>query len=184
MNFGEILSRYEARTGATATRSNLAALIDEAQVEISKRFGDMRREEYYSVEQGEEYDLPSDHLQTEEVRDEDNRKRKDFQVTADGRIGFPVEGDYTLIYTRVPDSIDKENDNATPDVHPIFHGMIVQYCVAKWWEDRSEGIPAEEAKSERMMAEFYRKVDEAAMVLRQRAFNIDPLEVHPIARGY
>lgn len=184
MNFGEILSRYEARTGATATRSNLAALIDEAQVEISKRFGDMRREEYYSVEQGEEYDLPSDHLETSEVRDEDNRLRKDFQITADGRILFPSDGDFTLIYTKVPLPIAKDDNSAEPEVHPIFHSMIVQYCVAKWWEDRSEGIAAEEAKSERMMNEFYRKVDEAAMVLRQRAFNIDPLEVHPIARGY
>jgi hypothetical protein len=184
MNFGEILSRYEARTGATTTRANLAALIDEAQVEISKRFGDIRREEYYSAEKGEEYDLPADHLKTEEVKDENNRRRRDFRVAPDGKISFPVDGDYILIYTRVPDSIDKDDNNAEPDVHPIFHEMIVQYCAAKWWEDRSEGIPAEEAKSERMMREFYRKVDEAALVLRQRAFAVEPLEVHPIARGY
>jgi hypothetical protein len=184
MNFGEILSRYEARTGAPTTRANLAALIDEAQIEIAKRYGTILREEYYSVEKGEEHDLPSDHLQTEEVRDEDNRIRKDFQVTADGKIYFPAEGDYFLIYTKVPEPINRESNDAEPDVHPIFHSMIIQYCIAKWWEDRSEGIPAEEAKSERMMREFYRKVDEAALVLRQRAFANEPLEVHPLARGF
>lgn len=184
MNFGDILTRYEHRTGAPTTRANLSALIDEAQIEIAKRYGERSREEYYSVERGEEYDLPSDHLETEEVRDGDRRVVKDYQVTHDGMIMFPRDGDYTLIYTRMPRPIDREADSSVPDVHPMFHSMIVQYCMAKWWEDHSEGIPAEEAKSERMMQEFYRKVDEAALVLRQRAFANRYIGVHPIARGY
>lgn len=184
MNFGDILTRYESRTGAPVTRSYLSALIDEAQIEIAKRYGERSREEFYSVERGEEYDLPSDHLRTEEVRDGDKRLVSDYQITSDGMIMFPADGDYTLIYTRMPRLINSEDNDSEPDVHSMFHGMIVQYCVAKWWEDHSEGIPAEEAKAERMMNEFYRKVDEAAHVLKQRAFANRRMGIHPIVRGY
>lgn len=184
MNFGQILSRYEARTGAPTTRANLAALIDEAQIEIAKRYGTILREEYYSVEKGEEHSLPSDHLQTEEVRDKDNSISYDYEITPDGSIMFQADGDFVLIYTRVPVLIDSDDNDSVPDVHPLFHSMIVQYCVAKWWEDRSEGIPAEEAKSDRMLREFYQKVDEAAHVLRQRAFTNVYLDVHPMARRF
>ena len=183
MNFGDILSRYENRTGATTTRAELASLIDEAQVEITKRYGKIVREEYYSVEKGEEHDLPSDHLQTEEVRDGDNQIRYDFEITPDGKMIYPSDGDFTLFYTKTPSPIDKDDNDSIPDVHPVFHSMIVQYCVAKWWEDRSEGILAEEAKAEKMLNEFYRKVDETAHVLRQRAFTNVYLGVHPLVRG-
>ncbi|NMD39119.1 MAG: hypothetical protein GYA87_10625 [Christensenellaceae bacterium] len=183
MNFGEILSSYEHRTGATINRAHLANLIDEAQVEIAKRYGKIVRQEYYSVDVGEGYALPLNHLQTEEVRDGNNKLCADYEITPDGKIYFPAEGDYVLVYTTVPDPVDKDNNDSELDVHQMFHGAVVQYCVAKWWEDHSEGIPAEEAKSDKMMNEFYRKIDESAHVLRQRAFGSAYLKIHPIARG-
>lgn len=184
MNFGEILSDYEQRTGAPTNRAYLAGLINEAQVEIAKRYGSVKREEYYSVEKGEEHVLPSDHLQTKEVRDGNNNICTNYEITPDGKIYFPADGDYVLFYAKLPEQIDKDNNDAKPDVHPIFYGMIVQYCVAKWWEDRSEGIPAEEAKADKTLAEFYRKVDEATHILRQRAFSRHQIGIHPMARGY
>jgi len=182
MNFGDILSRYESRTGATTTRAELASLIDEAQAEIAKRYGAIMRQPYIAAIKGEEYDLPPDHLETGEVRDSNKRIRYDYEITPDGKIIFLADGDFDLIYTQMPSPIDKDDNDSVPEVHPIFHSMIVHYCVAKWWEDFSEGIAAEEAKSEKMLNEFYRKVDEAAHVLRQRAFASIYLDVHPIAR--
>ena len=184
MNFGDILSYFKSRTGgANIDRAQVARLVDEAQIEIAKRHGVIVRKGYYSVEKGEGYDLPPDHLQTEEIRDGENQIRFDYEITPDGKIFFYANGDYALIYTRMPRPIDKEDNDAEPDVHPIFHSMIVQYCVARWWEDFAEGIPAEETKARNMLNDFYRKVDEAVLVLRKRPYTNIYLDVHPLVRG-
>ena len=182
LNFGQIKTRYDEVTGTTSVRASLAMHIDDAQIEIAKRYGTIVRHEYADAETGEEYDLPDDHLRTEQIRDEDNELRYDYQITADGKIIFSADGTYFLHYTKVPENIAYEDNDAEPEVHQVFHGMILQYCLSKYWEEQSEGIPAEEAKSQKMLTEFYRKVDEAAHELRKRAYAHEYLDVHPIAR--
>ena len=168
LTFGEIKSRYEGITGAKITREALADRIDDAQVEVAKRYGKVVTHEYEDAEAGEEYDLPSDHLITQMVKDSNGDETFAYTVTPEGKIIFTVAGDYTLQYTKVPDPIDREENDSVPEVHDIFHQAILKFCIARHWEEISEGIPSEEAKAKNLKNDFFRMVDEAAHLLRRR----------------
>ena len=173
-------SRYEAITGETTTLDMMADMINEAMDEIAKRYGPSARVQYIAVK-GVEYALPLDHLETREIRDTDNDPRFDYLITEDGKIIFEADTTYQMIYGRVPAAINHEDNESVPDVHYIFHQMILKYCIARYWEDRDEGIPSEAAKAQRLMNEFFRRVEEAARKLRNRAYQplmIGTMEVY------
>jgi hypothetical protein len=117
-------------------------------------------------ESGTEYDLPDDILERLEVRDEDGVDFFDYQVTEDNIITFFEDGPHKLIYTKIPDSIDKDDPESEPEVNPLFHRAIVKYCIAQYWEDNADGIPGEEQKATKMMAQFYSMVERVAKKLR------------------
>ena len=114
-----------------------------------------------------EEDLPDDFLIVHEVRDLDNMPFFGYQISEDMRILFFRSGLYKLIYTRVPEPIDITDNSAVPEVHAVFHNDILNYCIAKHWEDLGEGIPNEENKANNMKANFYWNVERAAKVLRR-----------------
>jgi len=167
VNFGEFKTRYREITGAEITNATLADYIDDAQVEIAKRYGKIVTKEYNAVA-GEEYDLPSDHLITNMVKN-GTQETFAYTITPEGKISFAADGTYTLQYTKVPDPINREDNEAVPEVHPVFHQAIMKFCIARYWEEISEGIPSEEAKAKNLKNDFFRMVDEASHLLRRRA---------------
>ncbi len=118
---------------------------------------------------GMEYDLPEDILERHEVRDADGVDFFDYQVTEDNIITFFQCGPYKLIYTKIPDPIDKDDPESEPEVNPLFHRAIVKYCIAQYWEDNADGIPGEEQKATKMMAQFYSIIGQVARKLRSNA---------------
>jgi hypothetical protein len=120
-------------------------------------------------EAGMEYDLPEDILERHEVRDADGVDFFDYQVTEDNIITFFTDGPHKLIYTKIPDSIDKDDPESEPEVNPLFHRAIVKYCIAQYWEDNADGIPGEEQKATKMMAQFYSIIGQVARKLRSNA---------------
>ena len=127
-------------------------------------------------ESGVEYDLPDDILERHEVRDEDGVDYFNYQVTEDNKITFFESGHFKLIYTKIPDSIDKDDNEAVPEVNPVFHRAIVKYCIAQYWEAVADGIPGEENKATMLMAKFYNMIDKAAKRLKD-----NPNQQHTIA---
>lgn len=84
---------------------------------------------------GNVYAMPSDLLIRHEMRDKDEKPIFDYQVSEDMQLMFFKDGWYRLIYTPVPGSVNHNEPNSEPDAHPAFHGDIVQYCIAKHWEE-------------------------------------------------
>jgi hypothetical protein len=242
LNFGQIREKYDDITGSTISTGKLAGYIDEAQIEIAKRYGkrvsiwyptaettlsagvdadsviipvvdvlllpeapdsvylglgaDAELISYTATvgntltgvtrgendieeawpagtpvtlepEAGTEYDLPEDCLIVHEVRDVDNVHAFDYQITAENKISFFASSHFKMIYTKIPDLIDKDDNDAVPEVSPLFHPAIVKYCVAQHWEDIAEGIPGEENKATKLMAQFYGMVEDAAKHLKR-----------------
>lgn len=127
-------------------------------------------------ESGVEYDLPDDILERHEVRDEAGVDYFNYQVTEDNKITFFESGQFKLIYTKIPDPIDKDDALAVPEVNPVFHRAIVKYCIAQYWEAVADGIPGEENKATMLMAKFYNMIDKAAKRLKD-----NPNQQHTIA---
>ncbi len=115
---------------------------------------------------GAEYHLPADILKRHEVRDGGGVDHFNYQITEDNKITFFNSGPHRLIYTKIPEPINKDDNNAVPEVNPVFHRAIVKYCIAQYWEDNADGIAGEENKASKLMAMFYNMVERAARELR------------------
>jgi hypothetical protein len=114
-----------------------------------------------------EYDLPADIMTLHEVRNNRNKPVFKRHATADGKIAVFEPGMYYIIYTRVPERIDHEDDNAELEIHPVFHNDIITFCLAKYWQSIAEGIPGEEQKAQMLMGEFTRSVEMSAKHLNR-----------------
>lgn len=177
LTFDLIKERYLSIIGDThISNGDLANRIDEAQIIISKYFGKIVSHNYLATKDLE-YDLPVDHLKTEEVRDSSKNRYRDYVINEEGKIIFSEDGQFTLYYTKVPLPINPNVKNAAIEVHDVFQHAIIRYCVYRHWEERSEGIPAEEAKAERILQRFYRQVEHGTMVLRKRTHDPEYLQI-------
>ena len=115
-----------------------------------------------------EYPLPSNLIEIHEVRDTSNTPNFGYQVSADmGGITFFNNGMFYIAYTASPSPINHTNNGSVPEVHPLFHPYIVQFCLAKYWEDIAEGIPNEENKAVMLMRDFTRGIEKAAKKLNR-----------------
>ncbi len=243
LTFGQMRERYESYIGENVDAVVLGNLIDEAQIEVSKRFGarvhawyprpivyttqeisatdvlipldnvnmvpvppgklslglgEMTETVFYDsltldslsdVVRGEdetvariwpvetplsrlpfagiEHDLPDDCLEIHEVRDINDLPVFGYQVNAQMKMRFFADGFHKLIYTKVPEPINYEDNGAVPEVHPIFHGDLIVYCIAKHWEEVAEGIAGEENKAMSLMAQFVRKIEDSSRILKR-----------------
>lgn len=177
LTFNQLRERYEITIGEPVPAAAFAQRVDDAVIEIAKLHG-VRAGHDYPDNAGVEQDLPTDLLVIHEVTDDNHIPIVEYRVTAEDTIIIYLEGEHRLIYTRVPDPIDYDNpDSAEPDIHPIFHNNIIAYCVAKHWEEISEAIPEEEGKAQSLLAQFFKKVEDSALVLGR-----NPNQLHQI--GY
>lgn len=116
---------------------------------------------------GIEHTLPDDCLEVHEIRDVDDMPVFGYQINQAMKMRLFNDGYHKLIYTKVPDPINYEDNGAVPEVHPVFHSDLIVYAIAKHWEMLAEGIAGEENKAMSLMAQFVRKVEESARMLKR-----------------
>lgn len=121
------------------------------------------------AEAGIEMDLPSNVLELHEVRDTNLMPTFAYQVTEDNKITFFQDGFYRIIYTRSPVPIDWKDVSSMPEVHEAFHNDIIQYCIARHWQELAEGIQGEEQKALTLLTIFERSINATARLLRRNA---------------
>lgn len=150
---------------------DLIAWIDEAQLEISKYYGNIVEHEVGEVKEWEGYELPDDFLYVSEVINNDNRSRYVFYQISDTeppKIFFDRKGDYTIHYHRIPDTLPRDNNDAELEINKIFRDAVVTYCLFKYWQRESEGTAEESNYANYYMEEFYTKLDGCLQALRFR----------------
>ena len=114
-----------------------------------------------------EHDLPQDILTLHEVRDLNNKPIFEYHVTPNGLISVFSETQYYIVYTRVPEPIDYNDNDAEPEVHTVFHNDIIMFCLSRYWQSIAEAIPSEENKAQLLLNEFTRSVELAAKHLKR-----------------
>lgn len=169
LKFSEIKQMYEDNIELEVDARKLAGWIYLSEVEIAKAYGPIG-ETSFTAKADVHYNLPADHIATAKVRDEDGGICFDYEIDEYGRIKFGGDGNYVMLYHKLPGMIDYNNENTSPACHGLFHAAIVQFCIGKYWETKSEGIASEVKIAGNYYQEFYRQINEGAVLLKRRAF--------------
>ena len=148
--------------------------LDEAQLEISKYYGNIVEYHIGEVKEWEGHELPDDFLYVSEVINGYDKSRYVFYQISDTeppKIFFDRKGDYTVHYHRIPDTLPRDNDDAELEVNKIFRDAIISYCLFKYWqrEEQQQGRTQRGTpKSQEYLDEFYTKLDGCLQALRFR----------------
>ena len=145
--------------------------IDEAQMEIAKLHSKVKKEEVGEIEKWEPHELPSDFLRVSEVRDNYDKSRYVYHEIADvdpPEILFNQDGNYTVYYYKIPQKLDKGNNQAELDVHDVFRDAVTSYCLYKYWSRESEGTPNESQYANQYFQDFQNKIHSAMQILNMR----------------
>lgn len=170
LTFAQIKQMYEDDIGLSMDARKLAGWVYLAEIEIAKLYGAVTEKSYTSSNANTWYDLPLDHIATAEVRDSEGDYYQDYEIDTYGRVRFDDDGDYTMLYHKIPAMIDYTDENACPSCHGLFHASIVQFCLGKYWETSSEGSTGEVRMASNYYQEFHRQINETATILKRRVF--------------
>ena len=172
MDFKYIKDRVEAEVEDHVANKLLAGWVDDLVVIISKSYGKVATWEV-TAEKDDPEDLPDDYLETSEIFDSDGKRFTSYVINAYGQIVFAQDGEYKVVYYRLPDPLERNvdgevEDEEEPPVHKIFHMDLITGCIAKYWDWESLGDRAESAHGSKFWASFYQSVYESARKLRER----------------
>ena len=146
---------------------DVCAWMDEAQIEIAKRYGVVATQAYASAVADTRYALPVNALDTIKVYDDDNKPYLDYRISMEGEISFNDDGDYVYEYYQVPATISRLAPAL--EVHTMFYPAVATYCLYKYWSNLAEGEYQKERKANNYLKQFNDLVYDTASRLKQRA---------------